>query len=170
MVDHLADEPGWFAALTPEEQESYRARLWAEGRLKVEPWLEDRLPADRVRIRPRTRLVACDETGDGLRIGLDDGSTVEVDEVLLATGYQPHVDDLAFLRSGDLPPLAHEDGVPVLDDGFQTSVPGLHITSLPATAHFGPFFGFTIAVRMSASVITDAVLAGRAGASAATAG
>jgi hypothetical protein len=30
---------------------------------------------------------------------------------------------------------------------------------VPAAGHFGPFFGFTIGTRMSAAVITQAVLA-----------
>ena len=158
VVDRMVADPGWFHRLAAEEQDGYRSRLWSEGRLKVEPWLEARLPADRVRVRPRTVLVACDRTADGsLAVGLDDGSVVEVDDVVLATGYLPRVDDIAFLRAGNLPALAQLDGLPDLDDGFQTSVPGLFVTSLLATGHFGPFFGFTAATRMSAAVVTAAV-------------
>jgi thioredoxin reductase len=159
LVDRLATDPGWFSRLSPQEQEDLRLRLWAEGRLKVEPWLADRLPADIVRVRPRTSLLGAVLEDDGsVRVDLDDGDQVVVDEVLLATGYQPHVDDLQVLRAGTLPPLDHHDGVPDLDDGFQTSVPGLYLTSLPAAGHFGPFFGFTIGTRMSATVIIRAVL------------
>jgi hypothetical protein len=42
-------------------------------------------------------------------------------------------------------------------------VPGLYLTSLLAAGHFGPFFGFTIGTRMSAAVITRAVLERLAG-------
>ena len=80
-----------------------------------------------------------------------------VDEVVLATGYLPRIDDIGFLRAGNLPPLAEQDGLPDLDDGFQTSVPGLFVTSLLATGHFGPLLGFTVSARMSAAVITAAV-------------
>ena len=159
LVDRLATDPGWFSRLSPAEQEGFRVRLWAEGRLKVEPWLADRLPPDTVRVRPRTSLAGARLEADGsVSVDLDNGDCVVVDEVLLATGYLPHVDDLQLLRAGTLPPLAHHDGIPDLDDGFQTSVPGLYVTSLPAAGHFGPFFGFTIGTRMSAAVITRAVL------------
>jgi len=47
----------------------------------------------------------------------------------------------------------------VLDDHLQTSVPGLFITSMPAIQDFGPFFGFTIAVRVSAKLICEAIVA-----------
>ena len=158
LVDRMVDDPGWFARLGPVEQQEHRLRLWAEGRLKVEPWLADRLPADRVRVHAETTIGSCRRQADGsLAVQLDDGEGVVVDQVVLATGYQPRVDDLAFLRAGNLPPLAQRDGLPDLDDGFQTSVPGLFATSLLATGHFGPFFGFTIATRMSAAVITRAM-------------
>src|SRR3954452_1614 len=158
VVERLAADPGWFHRLPVEEQAEYGRRLWAEGRLKVEPWLEQRLPADRVRVRPRTRLTAARRTPAGpLQVTLDNGDVVEVDRVVLATGYQPRIDDLHLLRAGNLPPISSRDGLPDLDDGFQTSVPGLYVTSMPASQHFGPFFGFTIATRMSAAVLTGAV-------------
>ena len=34
------------------------------------------------------------------------------------------------------------NGFPVLDESFQTSLPGLYITGFSATQDFGPFFGF----------------------------
>src|SRR3954447_20291370 len=43
IVDHIADEPLWFRNLPEQEQENISKKLWAEGRLKVEPWLEQRI-------------------------------------------------------------------------------------------------------------------------------
>ena len=63
---------------------------------------------------------------------------------------------MPFLAQGNiLPVLETRNGFPVLGEHFETNVPGLAITSMPATQDFGPFFGFTIAVRMSARVIGD---------------
>jgi hypothetical protein len=45
----------------------------------------------------------------------------------------------------------------VLDEGMQTSVPGLFVTSLPATRDFGLFFAFTAAVRASARIVGRAI-------------
>jgi hypothetical protein len=49
--------------------------------------------------------------------------------------------------------LALEDGFPVLDEHFESTVPGLFITSMPAGRDFGPFFGFTVSARTSAKLI-----------------
>src|SRR5262249_23176578 len=54
--------------------------------------------------------------------------------------------------------IARRDGFPVLDDALQTTVPGLFVTSLPATRDFGSFFAFTAAVRASARIIGRAIV------------
>jgi hypothetical protein len=78
--------------------------------------------------------------------------------VILATGYKVRIERVPFL-SGLLDGLAIEDGFPVLDEHFQTSIPGLYITSMPATRDFGPFFAFTVSVRTSARLIGRALTA-----------
>jgi hypothetical protein len=45
----------------------------------------------------------------------------------------------------------------VLDEHLQSSVAGLFMTSMLATRDFGPFFGFTVAVRTSAKLIGQAL-------------
>ena len=91
-------------------------------------------------------------------ITLDNGTTLSVDRVILASGYKVQIDRLPMLANGNiLPDLRIRDGFPVLDEKFQSSVPGLFITSMPAIRDFGPFFAFTIAARMSAHVIGHAL-------------
>lgn len=158
LVDAMADDPGWFRRLPKEEQEALGKRLWIEGRSKVEPWLERRVMRPGVSLWPRTNLVSSAETEDGLAVALDNGETLVVDHVILATGYRVRMQRVPFLA--DLQhQLVVEDGFPVLDEHFQTSVPGLYITSMPATRDFGPFFAFTIAARTSARLIGQALTA-----------
>ncbi|MEN3976417.1 NAD(P)-binding domain-containing protein [Emcibacter sp. SYSU 3D8] len=158
LVDAMADDPGWFRSLSGTEQDALARRLWIEGRSKVEPWLEPRVMRPNVALWPRTALASCRETGDGLAVTLDDGRTLLVDHVILATGYKVEIGRVPFL-AGLLGDLAVRDGFPVLDDHFQTSIPGLFITSMPATRDFGPFFAFTISVRTSACLIGQALAA-----------
>lgn len=159
MVEAMADVPGWFRRLSAAGQRTIADRLYAEGRLKVEPWLQQRIERDGVHVLPETRVVRCIPTGKGdYVIALDDGSVWTVDRIILATGYKMQIDRLPLLAAGNiLPDLRTSDGFPALDEGFQTSVPGLSITSLPATRDFGPFFAFTIAARTSARIIGTAL-------------
>jgi cation diffusion facilitator CzcD-associated flavoprotein CzcO len=156
LVDAMVERSGWFRSLPKAAQDDLARRLWVEGRSKVEPWLERRVLRPGVTLWPRTEVAACEETPDALAVTLDSGDRLEVDHVVLATGYRVRIGQVPFLAPL-LGSLAVEDGFPVLDEHFQSSIPGLFITSMPATRDFGPFFAFTISVRTSARLIGRAV-------------
>jgi FAD-dependent urate hydroxylase len=154
LVDGMVENPNWFRNLSQKERDEVSHRQWAEGRLKVEPWLEARLRNDRMHVWPRTEVLTCVEQDAELKVNLSNGETVSVDQIILATGYKVNIAQLPILASGNiLAELKTRNGFPELDDHFQTSVRGLFITSMPATQDFGPFFGFTIAVRAAAQLI-----------------
>ncbi len=161
LVAAMASDPGWFRRLTAEEKEQVNRRLWAEGRLKLEPWLAPRLAHGTVRLFPESRVIGCRERPGGeLDVTLDDGTVLLTDQVVLATGYKVDVRRIPPLAQGNLlGMLSTENGFPTLDEQFQSTVPGLFFTSMCATRHFGPFFAFTVAVRTSATVIGSAVKA-----------
>ena len=155
LVENMVENPNWFRELPQEEKDQVSQRQWAEGRLKVEPWLEPRLQDERVRVWPQTELQSCIENDNGeLEVTLTNGATFNVDHIVLATGYKVEISKVPLLAAGNLlKQLETRNGFPVLDDHFETSVPGLFITSMPATQDFGPFFGFTISVRTAAKLI-----------------
>lgn len=160
LVEDMVENPSWFRNLSQHEKDQIAHRMWAEGRLKLETWLGPRVQNDRVHIWPHTEILRCNEQHDGaLRVELSNGETVVVDHIILATGYKVNIAQLPVLASGNiLTALKTRNGFPELDDHFETSVPGLFITSMPASQDFGPFFGFTVAVRASARLICEALL------------
>lgn len=162
LVDNIAKDPSWFRRLSQAEKDEVTHRLWAEGRLKVEPWLEPRLKDDRVRMWPESQLVSCHEGRDSeLVVALTNGETIHVDQIVLATGFKVDITRLPILANTIREQLQMRNGFPVLDDHFETSIPGLFITSMPATQDFGPFFGFTISVRTSAKLICERLRSAR---------
>jgi cation diffusion facilitator CzcD-associated flavoprotein CzcO len=159
IVAQIAEQPNWFRDLPANEQEQYRYKLWAEGRLKVEPWLEERVSQPEVTLHPQTELVSAILQPDhSLLVRLSNDALVTVDDVLLATGYQVDMARISFLSDSIQTALAVKNGFPLLDDRFQSSIPGLYINSFPAGQSFGPFFGFTVAVRTAATLIGRALL------------
>lgn len=161
LVDLSVANPGWFRRLSPEEQEQVNRRLWAEGRLKLEPWLAPRIAKDAIRLFPRSRVIGCRELSTGeLSVELDDGTTCTTDQVVLATGYKVDVRRVPFLAGGNLLALLEtRNGFPLLDEYFQSNLPGLFFTSVCATQDFGPFFAFTAGARASAVLIGSALTA-----------
>ena len=155
LVDRMVDDPNWFRHLSQKEKDDISYHMWSEGRLKIEPWLDSRLRDNRVKVWPHTELVSCFANKSGeFEVTLSNGEAFTVDKLVLATGYKVDITRLPLLSAGNLiEQLETRNGFPVLDDHFQTSVPGLFITSMPAMQDFGPFFGFTNSVRTSAQLI-----------------
>jgi cation diffusion facilitator CzcD-associated flavoprotein CzcO len=160
VVDNMVENPNWFRRLSQTEKDAISHRMWTEGRLKLEPWLKPRINNDRVKLWPYTELANCVQNESGeLLVTLTNGETLNVDHVVLATGYKVDIAQLPPLAAGNLlERLKTRNGFPVLDDHFETSVPGLFITSMPAGQDFGPFFGFTVSVRTSAKLICERLL------------
>jgi len=159
IVESIAKNPGWFRNLSQSEKEEMNRRLWAEGRLKIEPWLKPRLSTPRVKLWPKTQLKNCTERENGeLSVELSDRTTLDVDKIILATGYKVNISNVPYLSAGNIiGRLETRNGFPVLKENFESSIPGLFVTSMAATQDFGPFFGFTIAARVSAQLICNAL-------------
>lgn len=155
VVDGMVDDPTWFRKLSDGEKESYRHRLWAEGRLKVEPWLDARVHQSNVSLHPHTRVARAEVLHCGeVNVALDNDQQLIVDHVITATGYKVDVRRISFLAHGNLlDRITVSNGYPCLDARFQSNVPGLFFTSFSAGQDFGPFFGFTIGVRAAAKIL-----------------
>lgn len=159
LVDGMVDDPSWFRKLPASEREAISKRMWGEGRLKVEPWLKARVRRANTFVHAGAVVATCVELDDGaLDVRLDTGDGFVVDEAILATGYRVEMSRIPFLAAGSLlDRIEVSNGFPRLDRHFQTSVPGLYVTSMAAGQDFGPFFGFTVSARASAQVIGNAL-------------
>ena len=155
FVDELLAETrrtrGWFRGLPEADRKAIAQRFWQVGRLQLEPWLAPRITA--AHLHPRTEIADLASNGT-ITAHLTDGTSIEADHLLLATGYKPDMTRVPYL-----PPIELADGFPVLDPDFQTSVPGLYIAGFPSTRDFGPFFGFVAGATTTAAIIGDALSA-----------
>jgi NADPH-dependent 2,4-dienoyl-CoA reductase/sulfur reductase-like enzyme len=91
------------------------------------------VPATVVRVTPQ---------GTGLRLELSDGTERDVDHMLFGTGFRPSVDRVPFLSGSIRGQLREQDGFPILDDRFESSVPGLHFVGGLADRSYGPICRF----------------------------
>ncbi|HEU5426560.1 MAG TPA: NAD(P)-binding domain-containing protein [Actinocrinis sp.] len=93
-------------------------------------------------------------------------STMQFDHVIAATGYRVRLDRLRWLDAALGRQLAGGwvTGVvagPVLNQRFESVVPGLYFTGLPTAVTFGPLMRFVAGTEYSARVITRAIAAAR---------
>jgi glutathione reductase (NADPH) len=76
-----------------------------------------------VDLRIGSDVASIEKTADGLQVALLDGSTVTADSVLYATGRAPNTTGLGLAELGVKLALS---GAVVVDEHYQSSVPGIH--------------------------------------------
>jgi cation diffusion facilitator CzcD-associated flavoprotein CzcO len=153
-MEQTLAKPGWWRTLSVSEQEAIARQFWEVGRLTLEWWLTPRLQGDRFTRRPGTSVVSVEAEDQGAaRVRLSDGTELTVDRIVLATGYKADLGRVPYL-AGVLDSVEVADGFPVLDETFQTSLPGLFLPGFTGTRDFGPFFGFTKGCPAAAALVT----------------
>jgi FAD-dependent urate hydroxylase len=136
--------PGWFAHLSKSEQEAIHKRFWGEGRLKLEPWLGERMSRAKATVYANTTIDRVEEVDGRVRATLNNGVTLrDIDVIVLATGFKVDLQRVPYMTPSLLAEIECVDGYPVLDSDFQSvSVPGLYFAGLVAARDFGPYMGF----------------------------
>lgn len=118
-------------------------------------WLVDRLK--NVPMHLGRSVVSASPSNKGISIKLDNGTERVIDHVLLGTGYRVDVSKYEFLA----PELAHAisrfQGYPCLREGFETSVPGLHIVGAPAVWSFGALMQFVVGTHYAARTLCRSI-------------
>ncbi len=156
-VEAMLAVPGWWRTLSHSERERITRQFWEAGRLTLEWWLAPRLATDQFHRWPGTSVIDIREDGGAVVADLSNGERLSVDRIVFATGYKANVTNVPYLGAL-VDAIDLIDGFPVLDEAFQTSIPGLYITGFAATRDFGPFLGFTKACPAAARLIVESLL------------
>ncbi len=157
-MDATINHRSWWRSLSATEQGQIAQRFWEVGRLSLEWWLTPRLADERIRSWPGSQVVDAAVGGSGMvSVALSGGDRLTLDRLVFATGYKADLPCVPYLNelAGRLEVI---DGYPVLDEAFQSSIPGLYITGFASTRDFGPFFGFTRGCPAAATLIVDDLL------------
>lgn len=127
--------------------------------MKLEPWLAPRIVKDNIKLWPHSQVESCKLLADGaLHMRLSGGANFYVDHIILATGYRVDVHHVPyFSKFTILPQLKAADGFPILDEDFQSTVPGLYISGFAAKRDFGPFYGFVRGCPSAAIIIGESL-------------
>lgn len=102
-------------------------------------------------------VVSVNRAGDRVNVRLDDGTERTVDHVLLGTGYKVDVGKYPFLAPELLTAIERHNGYPILKEGLETSVPGLHILGAPAVRSLGPLMQFVSGTTYASQVLLQSI-------------
>ncbi len=88
--------------------------------------------------------------GQKVKLELSAGKTIYTDHVMLATGYRVDVRALPMLGNDIQAKIKTYRHAPILNAGFESSVPGLYFVGLSAVSSFGPFYRFVAGTEAAA--------------------
>jgi hypothetical protein len=108
-------------------------------------------------------IVSATPVGEQIKVRLDDGIERTIDHVLLGTGYRIDVSKYDFLAPKVAQSINRFQGYPRLREGFETSVPGLHILGAPAVWSFGPLMQFVVGTHYASRALLRCVAGKTAG-------
>ena len=121
-------------------------------------WIKPRLAG--VRIDSGRIVFGARTSGERIILDLDNGSR-EFDHVMLATGYRIDLARFGFLGGDLLEGIAADRGSPILSEGYESSVGGLHFIGSSAVRSYGPLLRFVWGAGYAARGVTQFVLARR---------
>jgi len=137
LISQVVARPNWYRRMPRKWQDKWGTRsIRAAGA----GWLKPRV-ANLPMITGRS-IVSAAPAGGRLALKLDDGSERTVDHVLMGTGYRVDLAKYAFLSKQLVASIRHVGGYPQLNNGFESSVAGLHFLGAPAAWSFGPLMRF----------------------------
>jgi len=157
--------PGWFNRIEETFPYSFqRLPRSTKDRLlsgvgshgpKGSSWLRPRL-IGKVPLHEETSVLQAKETDGGIQLTLSTNQTLQVDHIILATGYRVDIKRLTMLGNSLLPQIRDYKGSPILSNHFETSVPGLYFVGFSSHNSCGPYYRFVVGVGAAARRITEA--------------
>ena len=140
-LNRLVLTPDLFSLIPRTLARPIAARMLRPG---ASPWLR-RAVEDRVRVREGASLRSVERDGC-VRIVLSDGERLEVDTLVLGTGYRFDLDRLGFIAPDVRAGIGVEDGWPSLDRWFRSTDPRIRFVGYAAEGRFGPVSRFVLGV------------------------
>jgi cation diffusion facilitator CzcD-associated flavoprotein CzcO len=146
-ISWLVEVPGFVHMFPEAARAGLNRRSLGAG---ATGWL--RPDFDGIRINAGSRIVGASagESGVELRFEKD---TATFDHVLLGTGYKIDIARLGLFGPDLLGAIVRREGLPVLSDGFESSIPGLHFIGASAVGSFGPLMRFTAGTPFAARTV-----------------
>jgi FAD-dependent urate hydroxylase len=153
LVSQIVARPSCFGALPrPLQTHWHKKSMRPAGARWLQPRLREVPP---ICGRIVTKAV---EANGCVSISFDNGSYKEFDHVLLATGYRVDISRYPFLSTETLSQIDRIDGYPKLNNGFESSIPGLYFIGATAAWSFGPLLRFVAGSEFAAKTMTKSIL------------
>ena len=152
-LNRIVFHPDLFALMPAPWRARLNRRILRSG---GSPWVRERIDGV-VPVTGGVEVVGVEPRPDAVALRLDTGEIREADRVVIAAGYRFDLDRLSLLSPALRRAVATEDGRPVLDRGFRSSVPGLLFVGYAAEHRFGPLSRYVEGTAFAAPRVAEAL-------------
>lgn len=118
-------------------------------------WLMPRI-AGKVTLHEGQVVTSITEGDGGARLTLSTDRNIQVDHIMVATGYQTDINRLTLLSPSIRENIKTYLGSPILNPWFESSVSGLYFTGFSSLQSFGPLYRFVAGAVATAPRIAGA--------------
>jgi cation diffusion facilitator CzcD-associated flavoprotein CzcO len=146
LVNRLVLHPDLFSRLPRALRRRLTARVLRAG---GSPWLREAIEST-VRIEQGAAVSALERRNGDLRLRLTDGTALDADAVIVASGFRFALERLSFLAPQIREGIATEEGWPLLDRWFRSTDPTVLFVGFASEHRFGPIVRFIPGTRFSA--------------------
>lgn len=119
-------------------------------------WLKDRI-LGKVTVHESQPVQKIKEIEGEIELTLSNGEILRVDHIILGTGFVMDIKRLPMLHPSLLESIETYQGAPVLNNRFETNVPGLYFIGFSSVSSCGPLFRFVVGTDAAARRVAHAV-------------
>jgi cation diffusion facilitator CzcD-associated flavoprotein CzcO len=148
-INWLVAFPSFYRHLPEAIKDPLHRRSVLPGGAK---WLRPRVEG-RIRITENRHVIKAVAHGESVCLELSDGTQREADHLFLGTGYRPRLEKLTFIDPLLCQRILSRCGLPMLKEGFESSVPGLYFVGALAGDTFGPTCRFISGSKATARLV-----------------
>ena len=157
---------------------------WANWTLEHMPFLFHRFPQDlkdrynsnyvsgatdwlrasiigKAALHERQEVERTEVVDDKVVATISDGTKVTADHLILATGYKVDVNKLTMIHPMLRAEIKADRSIPVLDQRFESSVPGFYFVGLTSVRAFGPLYRFVVGCKATAERVAASIARAR---------
>jgi len=110
-----------------------------------------------VQLHELEHVVEIKEADDGVMLTLSGGESLKADHVILGTGYQVDISKLPMLHPQLLAGVQTYQNAPILNNRFETSVPGLYFIGFSSVSSCGPLYRFVLGTDAAARRVASSI-------------
>jgi thioredoxin reductase len=120
-------------------------------------WLKPRVLGN-VTVHERQQVQQIKEVDGGVMLTLSNNEVLKADHIILGTGYRVDIKNLPMVDSAVLAEIQTYQNAPILNNRFESSVPGLYFVGFTSVSSNGPLYRFVVGTEPAARQVAASVV------------